>query len=144
MSEEPIKIPTWFWVVMSLCLLWNLLGLMAFFNHIFISPETIAALPDAEQELYKNTPHWVNIAFAFAVIGGTLGCILGLLKKSLSQRLFVLSLVGVLIQMYHSFFIANAMAVYGPGSAVMPSLVIIIGIFLVWLSRSATSKQWLN
>lgn len=144
MSEEPIKIPTWFWVVVSVCLVWNLLGLMAFFSQIMMTPEAIAELPEAEQYLYKNIPLWVNIAFGFAVIGGTLGCVLVLLKKAVAQFVFILSLAGVLVQMYHSFFIANSMEVYGPGSVIMPSLVIAIGIFLVWLSRSAISKQWLN
>ena len=144
MSEEPVKIPTWFWVVMSVCLVWNLLGVMAFFGQIFMPAEDIAALPDAERQLYENIPLWVNIAFGFAVFGGSLGCILALLKKSLAQLIFVLSLIGILVQMYHSFFIANSMEVYGPGSAVMPSMVILVGIFLIGLSRSATSKHWLN
>ena len=144
MSQESIKIPTWFWVVLSVCLIWNLLGVFAFFGQIFMTAEAIAELPEAERELYENIPLWVNIAFGFAVFGGSLGCILALLKKALSHTIFILSLAGVLIQMYHSFFIANSMEVYGPGSTIMPILVILIGIFLVWLSKNATTKGWLN
>jgi hypothetical protein len=144
MSEEPIKIPTWFWVIMSICLVWNILGLMAFFNQMFMSAEAIAELSDAEQKLYNNIPLWADTAFAFAVIGGTLGCLLTLVKKALAQIVFILSLIGILVQMYYSFFIANSIEIYGPGSVIMPSLVIVVGIFLVWLSRHAISKQWLT
>ena len=144
MSEENIKIPMWFWIVITLCLIWNLLGVAAFFNQVFMTPEAVAKLSEAEQHLYKNIPFWVNIAFGFAVFGGSLGCILVMLKKAISHFIFILSFAGIVIQMYYSFFIASSIEVYGPGAAIMPSLVIVVGIFLIWLSKNAASKHWLN
>ncbi|MEP2540696.1 MAG: hypothetical protein ABJI60_09590, partial [Kangiellaceae bacterium] len=84
----------------------------------------------------------VNIAFGCAVIGGALGTLLLALKKSVAFYLLIVSLVGVCVQMYHSFFIIDSVAVYGPGSAVMPGMVMLIAIALVWLSKDANSKGW--
>jgi hypothetical protein len=46
--------------------------------------------------------------------------------------------------MFHAFFLTDSMAVNGPGSAAMPLLVIIIAAGLVWYSRLATARGWLN
>ena len=77
MSEKKIyKTPTWFMVVAVLLLVWNLLGVMAYIMQVTMSPETLAALPDAQRQLYENTPAWATAAFAIAVSGGALGCLL--------------------------------------------------------------------
>ena len=135
-------IPKWFSVVAWVAFVWNLMGVAAFVAHLMMTPEMIAALPVEEQSLYQNIPMWLNIAFGCAVIGGALGSLLLALKKSVSLYILIVSLIGVLIQMYHSFFIVDSIAVYGPGSAVMPSMVILIAIALVWLANDAKSKAW--
>ncbi|NNC97213.1 MAG: hypothetical protein HKN88_03985 [Gammaproteobacteria bacterium] len=66
---ETNKLPMWFWVVAVLALIWNLLGLGAFLSTaVLMSPETLASMSPAEQELYANTPSWANVAFGVAVI----------------------------------------------------------------------------
>ncbi len=143
MTEE-ITIPKWFKVMAIIAVIWNLMGVIAFAGHMMMTPEMLMALPQAEQDLYKNTPLWATIAFACAVIFGFLGSIFLLLKKSVAMPILIISLVGVLVQMYHSFFIVDSMAVYGPGQAVMPVMVIIIAFALVYMAHKANSQQWLN
>ena len=77
------KAPTWFMVVAGILLVWNLLGVMAYLMQVTMSPEIVAALPDAQRQLYENTPKWATAAFAIAVNGGALGCLLLLLKRNL-------------------------------------------------------------
>ncbi|MDO6692070.1 hypothetical protein Q4574_02185 [Aliiglaciecola sp. 3_MG-2023] len=137
------QVPKWFWIVASVMLLWNLLGVMAFVQQVTMSPEQINSMPVAEQRLYLEQPFWVLLAFAFAVFGGTLGCLALLLKKSFARVIFYLSFIGVLVQMTHSFFISNALDVYGPGAAVMPIMILIFSIFLIWLSGKAIDKGWI-
>jgi hypothetical protein len=144
MTNSSIKPATWFWVVSAIALVWNLMGAIAYVGQMMMSPEAIQALPENERALYESVPSWATSAFAFAVWGGTLGCILLLIRKKIATPVLMLSLIGILVQMYHSFFVLDSMAVYGPGGIVMPIMVIIIGIYLVWFSRSATSKGWLN
>ena len=138
------KAPTWFWVVAIIALIWNLMGLAAFFGQVMMTPEAIAELPAEQQPLYENIPVWVNIAFACAVIGGTLGCVGLLIRKRWALPVLVLSLLGVLVQMSHSFFMTNAVAVLGPTALVMSLLVIVIGVLLIGFARFSISKGWLQ
>lgn len=138
------KPPVWFWIVSVLALAWNALGAMAYLSQKLMSDETLAALPDAERALYENQPTWVTAAFAFAVWGGLLGCILLLLRKKWAKTVLWISLLGIIAQMYHSFFMSNNFDVYGPGAMVMPVMVIIIGVGLVLFARYSQKKHWIS
>ena len=143
MSESSTKpAPKWFYFVVFLALVWNILGVAAYVMQVTMTPEALAALPEAERALYENVPSWATSAFALAVNGGAFGCFLLLLKKNFSIWLLEISLAGVLVQMFHSFFIANSYEVYGPGGLSMPIMVLIVSIYLVYLSRSAKANGW--
>jgi uncharacterized protein with PQ loop repeat len=145
MTDQPISKPTrWFWILGIAALIWNLFGVMAYIMQVTLSDEALAQLPADQRMLYETIPAWATAAFATAVFAGVLGCIALLLRKTWATPLFVLSLVGVLVQMFHAFFLTDSMAVNGPGSAAMPLLVIIIATGLVWYSRLATARGWLN
>ena len=138
------KPDTSFWIIGVLALLWNLSGMMTFFMEVFITPEALAALSDAERALYETTPVWTKVVFAIAVFGGTLGCIFLLIKKTLAIQLFNISLLAVLIQMSYYLILTKAMEVYGSVVLIMPLLVTAIALFLVWYSKKAMIKGWIS
>ena len=140
--SETIKAPTWFTVVAAIMLVWNLLGVMAYIAQVTMTPEAMASLPEAQRQLYENTPTWATAAFAIAVNGGALGCLLLLLKKNLAAIFLQLSLAGLLVQMYHSFFMSRSFEVFGPGAMVMPIMVIVIAVYLVTLAAKAKARRW--
>ncbi len=143
MSETKIyEAPAWFTIVALVLLVWNLFGVMAYIMQVMMSPETLAALPDAQRQLYENTPKWATAAFAIAVNGGTLGCVLLLLKRNLAGLFLQASLIAVLVQMFHSFFMSNSFEVFGPGGAIMPVMVIVIAVYLVMLAAKAKTNRW--
>jgi hypothetical protein len=144
MNNTNSIVPKWFVILVIVMVIWNLLGVMAFVMQMAMTAEQIAALPEKEQVLYQDIPRWVNIAFGCAVFGGSIGCIALVFKKIIALPILFISLVGVLVQMFHSFFIANAFEVYGPGGSVMPMMVIIIALYLVWLANNAKTKGWLT
>jgi len=136
------KTPKWFMIVVVVLLLWNLLGVMVYIMQVTMSPEVLATLPDAQRQIYESTPAWATAAFAIAVNCGVLGCVLLLLKRNLAGPFLQLSLAGVLVQMYHAFFLSNFFEVFGPGGLVMPVLVVVIAIFLVVLAARARANNW--
>lgn len=138
------KPATSFWIISIVALVWNLLGVMAYIMHVTMTPETLQALPEQERALYTDTPVWATTAFAIAVWGSTLGCVLLLLRKKLATPVLIVAFAGIVVQMIHSFFISNSIEVYGPGGLIMPAMIIIIGAYLIWYSRNATAKGWLN
>lgn len=133
-----------FWIISGLALIWNLMGVMAYITTVTMTPEALQALPPEQQQLYTDIPKWATAAFAVAVWGSTLGCVLMLLRKKFAKPVFAIALAGILVQMTHSLFISKSIEVYGPGGAVMPVMIILIGGFLVWYSRYATEKGWLS
>jgi len=136
--------PKWFLIVSALGLLWNLLGVMAYLLQMTMSPEAMAALPADQRDLYANTPAWADGAFAIAVWGGVAGSVALLLKKALATPLLLASLLAVLIQMFHSFFLSNSFEVFGPGGLIMPAMIFIIASYLLWLSARAKGSGWLS
>ena len=143
MVEETNKqSPKWFMVVAAVLLVWNLLGVMAYILQVTMSPETLTALPDEQRQLIENTPAWATAAFAVAVNFGALGCLLLVLKRNLAGLFLQLSLAGVVVQMFHSFFMSKSFEVFGPGGLVMPVMVIVIAIYLVTLAAKAKAHRW--
>ena len=144
MNTATNKPATWFWIVSTIALVWNLMGVMAYITQVTMSPETLQAMPEPKRALYVSIPMWATGAFAFAVWGGAAGCVLLLLRKKLATGLLILSFAGILVQLYHSFFISNSIEVYGPGGMIMPIMVITLGAFQIWFSRKAAAKDWLK
>jgi hypothetical protein len=132
-----------FWIVSVVALAWNLIGVMSYLMSVTTGPEALAALPEAERNLYADTPAWATAAYAIAVFSGLLGCVALLMRKSWAVPLFIVSLVAVLVQMGHAFFMTALFEVKGASAAVLPLLVLAIGAYLVWYARSAREKKWL-
>ncbi|MBB1334762.1 hypothetical protein H5200_07710 [Pseudoalteromonas sp. SG43-7] len=135
--------PHWLKSVAWAALIWNLLGVIAFIMQMLMTPDMISKLPIEQQAAYSNTPIWSTIAFATAVFGGVLGCILLLLKKALARVLFALSLAGIFIQQFYNFIVINSIELLGASAVFMPIFVVVIAIILLLLSHKGKQQGWL-
>ena len=144
MTDTSNKPATSFWVIGIIALIWNLMGVIAYLGQAFMTDEMKAALPAEQQPHYENIPIWVTAAFALAVWGGFFACVLLLMRKKLAKMLFLISLIGILVQMVYNFFISEAMDIYGPGGMIMPLMVVIIGFFLFWYSKKCIDDGLLS
>ena len=142
MADETQPLPRTFWIIGGLALVWNLVGLMAFVMQITMAPEALQALPEPERAFYEAIPVWATSAFAIAVTAGVIGSILLLMRNPWCVPALLVSLAGALIQNYYAFAIGRAMFILGPSSAVLPTLVIAIGVGLIWYARYAKEKGW--
>jgi hypothetical protein len=133
-----------FWIIGIVALLWNLSGVYFYLQQAYMTEEDLLALPLEQQPFYQNIPAWVTGAFAIAVFGGTLGCILLLMRKKLATTLFLVSLVGIVVQMIYNVFMSGALEVLGTGVLVMPVTVLLIGVFLLWYSRKKEAEGILS
>ena len=141
MAEELNNPPRSFYFISGFALLWNLLGVGAYVSQMTMSPEVLNALPEAERMLYENVPVWATSAFAIAVNAGAMGCLLLLMRKAFATPVLIASLAGVVVQLIHSLFMSNSIEVYGPGGAIMPITVMLIGAYLVWYSIDAKNNN---
>ena len=139
MSNSTKKPGNGFWIIGIVALIWNLMGVYAYLQDAYMSAEDLAALPAELQALYENVPAWVTGAYAIAVFGGTLACILLLMRKKLATTIFLVSLLGIIVQMSYSIFMSKALEVQGSIAIIMSVVVIVIGVFLLWYSKKQES-----
>jgi hypothetical protein len=137
-----IRSPLWFKIVIAVALLWNLLGAVAVILNFMITPEAIAALPTAQQQMYADTPMWASYASLLAVVTGAIGCVALLLGKAFASPLFMLSIVGLVLQNIGIFVVVDAIAVLGNGVLVMQGSVFVIAIGLLLLAKMAMKRGW--
>lgn len=154
--NQKIPAPTWFTVVGILALLWNLLGVAAYLWMTWlmpklITPEALSAVPEAERAMLEvqlamqaATPAWATSAFALAVFGGLLGSIFLLMKKNLAILMFTVSLAALLVQNYYAYAIADAYGLLGNGAVIQSAIVLLLGIFLLWVANKAKAQGWSN
>ena len=138
-----MNVPMWYRIVAVVALLWNLLGCLAFAMDLRMTPEDVAALPEAQQALYAARPGWAVVATAVAVIGGALGCVGLLLGRKWAFVLLLLSLAGILAQDYGLFVLADGASLAGPMAVIMQAIALAVGIGLVLLGRKGIARGWL-
>lgn len=136
--------PRWFTVVTVIALLWNLLGCVAFIGDLRLTAADIAQMPAEHQALYAARPAWAVAATAVAVFGGVLGCIALLMRKKWALPVFVLSLIGIIVQDIGLFVLADAIKLAGPVVAVLQGVVLVVAIGLIGLSRKGIQRGWLS
>jgi hypothetical protein len=133
---DPRRPPGWFWVVGVLVALWMLVGVLAWCVDLGMSPERLAQLPQAQQELHAARPQWVFVVYTIAVFTGLAGAILLLLRHRFAKTLFLVSLLAAVLQFGYVFAAMDALALLGPAMALpLPAMVIAVGLFTVWYAR---------
>ena len=138
------SLPRSFWIISSIALAWNLMGVATYLMHVMMPPEALAEMSEAERALIASSPSWVTGAYAIAVFSGTLGSVGLLLRKKWATPLFVISLLGILAQMGYTLLIQDTIEVLGASAVIMPLVIIVIGIYLVWFSRDAARAGHLS
>ena len=63
------------------------------------------------------------------------------MRKKLAKTIFMVSLIGILVQMYYNFFVIDSIAVYGPGAMAMPIMIILFAVFLIWYANYCIKKN---
>ena len=123
-----------FWIVAIAGLIWNMMGSM---NYIMqTNPETVAQMPDVYQMIINGRPSWATAGFAIAVFGGSVGCILLLLRKNVAVPVFMLSLAGIVLTVIHATMLVGTV----PSSV----LSVLVGGALLWYATIARRKNWLG
>ncbi|WP_298342725.1 hypothetical protein [uncultured Algibacter sp.] len=131
------KPPIWFWIISIIALIWNGMGAYHYLIQAY-NTESYRAMYTAEQlEIAANMPAWVTAAFAIAVFAGALAAIGLLLRKSWSVKLWLLSLLAVIIQM--GYILINDYA----SSIGMTIMIVILAFFFTWFARTSQAKGWL-
>lgn len=117
-------------LVGAVALLWNLVGAVMFWLQVTMTPDTLAALPEAQRAVHAATPAWVDIAFGLAVGTGVIGAVGLLLRRAWAVEAFAVSLLALLVQLIGAYAVTPAWGLMGARGLVMPLLLVGIAVFL--------------
>jgi hypothetical protein len=140
MNNETAGVHWSFWIVGAVALIWNVMGCMNFLMQM--NADTLATYPEAARALVGGRPAGATGAFAIAVFGGALGCVLLLLRKSAAIYLFIASLLGVIVTMIHTLGLAGSTLSISIMTGTLMSLV--VAALLIWYSKHAENKGWIS
>ncbi len=141
MNDETVGGVRWsFWTIGAVALIWNVMGVINFF--VQMNPDVVAAYRESERAIIEGRPAWATGAFAIAVFGGALGCVLLLLRKSAAYYLFIASLLAMIATMIHTLGVGID---FGLGEILGIILMpLVVAAFLIWYSKLAESKGWIS
>ncbi len=141
MNDEYVGGVHWsFWAIGAVALIWNVMGVANFF--VQMNPGVLAVYRESERAIVEGRPAWATGAFAIAVFGGALGCLLLLLRKSAAYYLFIASLLGVTVTMTHTLGVGID---FGLGEILGIILMpLVVAAFLIWYSKLTKSKGWIS
>lgn len=132
-----------FWLIAVFGLLWNVGGIINYMMQM--KPDFVASMPETHQTIINGRPTWATGGFAVGVFGGTIGCLLLMLKKPLAGLVLMISLVGIFVTMIHTL---NALVASGEVSVgvilQMVILPILVANLLFGLTFYAIKKNWLS
>ncbi|MDA9361359.1 hypothetical protein N9R08_02570 [Flavobacteriaceae bacterium] len=137
--KTELKPPQWMQISVVLLFVWNLVGIFAFISDLMLDPST---LDQVQQDFRTNFPLWTKVIYGLAVGLGAVGTFGLIRRKSWSKGVLVISLLCVIIQMYHSMFIAGAIDTFGSSIAILPTIVVLLSLCLVWIAQLYGRKGW--
>ena len=142
--QESKKPNVGFWVISSIALIWNLMGVDGYLNQTYKTERFKSMYSEEQLEIIFNSPSWVTAAFAMAVFSSVLAVILLLLRKKVAKLFFVIGLLAVLVQTVYNVFMNPGIELYGSMEHSMLTIIPLFSIFLVWYSRFVDAKGWLS
>ena len=132
-----------FWAIVAVALIWNVMGVINFL--VQMNADALDSFPESHRAVIEGRPAWATGGFAIAVFGGTLGCLLLLLRKSAAYYLFIASFLGVIVTMTHTLGIASSTIDLSPFEILMMILMpLVVAAILIWYSKQAESKGWIS
>ena len=144
MNDKTVGGVHWsFWVIGAVVLIWNVMGVINFFMQM--NADALAAMPEVQRAIIEGRPAWATGAFAIAVFGGALGCLLLLLRKSAATYLFIASLLSMIVHMIPYLGMTGSTIKFGPVEISMFILMpLVVAVFSIWYSKQAQSKGWIS
>lgn len=91
-----MRLPIWLAGSALLGAAWNAFGIVQLADFVAKTEASLmmSGMSAEAARLYYGLPSWMTIVFAIGAIGGLLGCVLLLIRRSSAVSVFALSLVG--------------------------------------------------
>jgi len=134
------RAPWHLWVVATVGLLWNAVGVVDHFMTQAKNESYMGRLTPEQLEILYSLPKWLVAFWTLAVWGGAVGAVLLLLRKRLAAPVLLASLLAMMATGIHNFLSANGLYRTGGTS---PAFVLVIFLMALglWLYARAMSGR---
>ena len=139
------KRPVWFVAVAVILLLWAVAGVASFGAHVFVGEKMAAEQGAWDLDYYRALPAWFAWDYALATLAALAGAIALLMRSRHAVMLYVLSLVGVVIQFGYVFVGTDLLAHKGAAATVpFPVFIALMGCVQIVVARIALRRGWVG
>ena len=143
MENAQSKRPVWFVAVAVILLLWAVAGVASFGAHVFVGEKMAAEQGAWDLDYYRALPAWFAWDYALATLAALAGAIALLVRSRHAVMLYVLSLIGVVIQFGYVFVGTDLLAHKGAAATVpFPVFIALMGCVQIVLARFAAKRGW--
>ena len=143
MENAQSKRPVWFVAVAVILLLWAVAGVASFGAHVFVGEKMAAEQGAWDLDYYRALPAWFAWDYALATLAALAGAIALLVRSRQAVMLYVLSLIGVVIQFGYVFVGTDLLAHKGAAATVpFPVFIALMGCVQIVLARFAAKRGW--
>ena len=140
MEPNSGKVPASVWIVGGLAAVWNLLGVAAFAMQLAMPAEALQAMPPEQRAIYEATPGWIYLFYGVATIGGVLGSLGLLLRRRWAVPVYLVALIGLVLQVLASYAVTPAWSVGGAASLGFPVLLVAVAVALWLFARRMAAR----
>ena len=145
MNSTPPQRPAWFIAAAVTLLLWALAGVASFAAHVFVGEEMAAKQSAWDHAYFRALPAWFAWDYALATLAALAGAVALLMRSRLAVLLYVLSLVGVVIQFGYVFAGTDLLAHKGAAATVpFPLFITLMGVVQIVFARMAARRDWVS
>ncbi len=146
-SADHSLLPRWYWTVAVLGLAWMLIGLATLAMDVMTMTDEAALqrMSEAQREFYAARPVWLFVVYVVAILSGLIGAAGLLMRKGWSVAALSLSLAAAVVQFGYTLLAMGVLERVGPAQALpLPVAVLVMGALLLWFSRSARRRHWID
>lgn len=125
MTHASVKTPWHMWLVGSIALLFNFIGVFDFVMSMAQGAEYQASAGMTPDQIahYQQMPTWMTVVWAVGVFGAFLASILLLVRRRQAWLVFILSLAAFVVSLLYTYVLTNGGAVMGRQMAITSAVI---------------------
>jgi hypothetical protein len=146
MTDAPVKTPWHLWLVGTIAVLFNSIGVFDFVMSMAKGAEYQASAGMTPEQIahYQQMPSWMTVVWAVGVFAAFVASILLLLRKRQASLVFILSLAAFVVSLLYTYVLTNGGDVMGQQMAITSAVIAGLLAFFSWYSRLMTLRGMLR
>ena len=136
-----VPVPAWYWAVVAAGLLFEIVGIYAFYLQMTSDPRS---LPIDQRALAETLPTLTLVAYGMAVASGLAGAIALLARWPWASAALLLSLIAMAVQFASTLLGTTARGTTPSADLLGPILILLCAYGLWQFAKIAQRREWIG